>query len=128
MPTVLRYYWRLNWQLMTPLILLFITFVTWVSFTPAEYNDYVFPAPYQAMGWLMASLSVATVIGGAVWEFARRKRSGLPTDWRSMTTPVEEWGPAEGGLGISASVIDQRKAEAAYNNDAFNNTSFNQKF
>ena len=127
MPYVMHYYWRLNWQLMTPLILLFITFVTWIKFTPAEYNAYVFPAPYQAMGWLMASVSVLTVVAGAVWEVVRRKRGGLPTDWRSMTTPVAEWGPAEGGLGISSSVIDQRKAEAAYHNDAFNN-SLNQKF
>ena len=127
MPYVMHYYWRLNWQLMTPLILLFITIVTWIKFTDAEYNEYVFPPPYQAMGWLMASVSVLTVVAGAVWEFVWRKRSGLPTDWRSMTTPVAEWGPAEGGLGISSSVIDQRKAEAAYHNDAFNN-SLNQKF
>ena len=123
---MLRYYWQLNWQLLTPLILLFITVVTWVRFTPAEYNDYVFPAPYQAMGWLMASVSVATVIGGGVWEFARRKRSGLPTDIKAMMTPVAEWGPAEGGLAVDGSDAYQRKAEAAYNNDAFNN-AFNQK-
>ncbi len=126
MPKISKYYWRFNWQFTTPLVLIFIVFVTFIRFTPANYDGYVFPEPYQAMGWLMACFSIAIVIGVGGLEFFRRRREGLPTDLKTMLRPVPEWGPAVGAVVQPMQTQDQRLAEAAYTNEAFNNNQ-NQK-
>jgi solute carrier family 6 amino acid transporter-like protein 5/7/9/14 len=122
-PKFAKYYWRFNWQLATPLILIFIIIITFVKFSPAEYNDYVFPAPIQFMGWLMACVSILVVLGGAAFEFYRRRRDGLATDWKTMLSPVPEWGPAVRRTIDPITTQNQMAMEAAYTNEAFSNNN-----
>ncbi len=113
-----EYYWRLNWQFTTPLVLSFIILMTFVQFAPAEYNGYVFPAPYQVMGWLMACMIVVIVVGGGLYAYVKRRRTGLPTDWKAMTSPLPEW-TANGSAGETATEVKATtKEDMAYTNEA----------
>ncbi len=42
-----KFYWLVNWLVVTPAVLAFITIVTWINFTPCYYGDYVFPSWVQ---------------------------------------------------------------------------------
>lgn len=127
LPLLSKYYWTANWLCITPIILSFITVVTWVKFTPCQYGDYVFPAGIQSLGWLMAATPVFIFFAVGVTEVVRRKRAGKPVDFKSMTSPVAKWGPAvktaSSATGEEASAPPQTSFKlsdnAAYTNEAF---------
>lgn len=116
-PKVLAIYWRVNWQILTPIILMLITLVTWINFTPCKYGDYVFPGWVQLMGWLMASFSIVIAVSGGIFEYFRRKENGKISEFKDMLKPTDKWGPA---VKITKPIQGHDLKEAAYNNDAFN--------
>uniref|UniRef100_I3N4B5 Transporter n=1 Tax=Ictidomys tridecemlineatus TaxID=43179 RepID=I3N4B5_ICTTR len=62
-------YWRLCWKLVSPCFLLFVVVVSIVTFRPPHYGAYVFPAWANALGWVIATSSMAMVPLYAVYKF-----------------------------------------------------------
>ena len=116
-PKFLTYYWRVNWQCITPIILFGITLVTWINFTPCSYGGYVFPPLVQLMGWLMASTTVVIAFSMGVIEYFRREKAGKNDSIQDMFKPTAEWGPA---VKATKPMAGTDLKEAAYNNDGFN--------
>lgn len=115
-------YWQITWYGLTPIILILITCVTWYNFTPAQYNNYIFPGWVQAIGWLMASTAIFIVFVGGALEFLVRKRTDELYDFRTMISPDKDWGPAVKSSTSAASAPpggDYPLGDAAYSNEAF---------
>lgn len=93
-PKILVLYWRINWQVFTPLILFFITLITWITFEPCSYNGYVFPPLIQTLGWLMACTSIIIAVVLSIYEVYIRKQKGKLTSTWDMFQPTLNWGPA----------------------------------
>ncbi|XP_023560577.1 sodium-dependent dopamine transporter isoform X2 [Octodon degus] len=62
-------YWRLCWKLVSPCFLLFVVVVSVVTFRPPHYGTYVFPAWANALGWAVATSSMAMVPIYAAYKF-----------------------------------------------------------
>ena len=125
LPVFSKFYWLGNWMFITPIILLCITIVSWVNFTPCSYNGYIFPNWVQAMGWMMASTTIAIVIAVGIFEYYRRNNIiDKPTDFRGMLRPVDKWGPAvKQTAPIQSSNgshnLDNMNTKVGYANEAF---------
>ncbi|XP_014679326.1 PREDICTED: sodium- and chloride-dependent glycine transporter 1-like [Priapulus caudatus] len=48
--------WQIMWKFVTPAILLFILFFTWIDYTPIKYASYVYPPWANGIGWMLALL------------------------------------------------------------------------
>eukprot|EP00092_Neocalanus_flemingeri_P029348 GFUD01031860.1.p1 GENE.GFUD01031860.1~~GFUD01031860.1.p1 ORF type:complete len:652 (+),score=154.25 GFUD01031860.1:264-2219(+) len=99
LPTVMKYYWLSMWMVITPVVLFFVLIMTFIQYSPAWSPDYsqekyYFPTGIQFLGWLMALVAAAFIIMGVFWQYYNRKRNGKATDFKSMTSPNEKWGPA----------------------------------
>ena len=88
-PKVLKVYWLSMWMCLTPLLLPVFVVTTFIFFSPASYNGYVFPNYVQALGWLMSSTTLVIVLVMGVWEYFRR-RSSL-TSPKDMFRTTEKW-------------------------------------
>ncbi|KAM5264546.1 sodium-dependent dopamine transporter [Ctenodactylus gundi] len=62
-------YWRLCWKLVSPCFLLFVVVVSVVTFRPPHYGAYIFPDWANALGWLIATSSMAMVPVYAAYKF-----------------------------------------------------------
>ncbi|XP_059091235.1 sodium- and chloride-dependent glycine transporter 1-like [Tigriopus californicus] len=116
-PKFLELYWRINWQVFTPVVLFFITIVTWITFKPCQYNGYVFPPLIQTLGWLMACTSIIIAVALSVYEVYTRKNKGKITSNREMLQPTLNWGPAI--KKIQPVQNTNNLSEATYNNEGF---------
>ena len=58
------------WRLVTPLLLVVILAVTFLSHKPMTYGDYVYPEWANSVGWLVTSASVAFIPLVAVFKVA----------------------------------------------------------
>ncbi|XP_036062827.1 sodium-dependent dopamine transporter [Onychomys torridus] len=62
-------YWRLCWKLVSPCFLLYVVVVSIVTFRPPHYGDYIFPDWANALGWIIATSSMAMVPIYATYKF-----------------------------------------------------------
>uniref|UniRef100_A0A2K5Q8Q6 Transporter n=1 Tax=Cebus imitator TaxID=2715852 RepID=A0A2K5Q8Q6_CEBIM len=62
-------YWRLCWKLVSPCFLLFVVVVSIVTFRPPHYGAYIFPDWANALGWVIATSSMAMVPIYATYKF-----------------------------------------------------------
>ncbi|XP_032134727.1 sodium-dependent dopamine transporter [Sapajus apella] len=62
-------YWRLCWKLVSPCFLLFVVVVSIVTFRPPHYGAYIFPDWANALGWVIATSSMAMVPIYAAYKF-----------------------------------------------------------
>ena len=65
------HYWKFTWRCISPLLLLLIFLVSILSFSPAYYDDYVFPPTIQYAGWVLSSIPILPVLGVAIWQGCR---------------------------------------------------------
>ncbi|XP_040613671.1 sodium-dependent dopamine transporter isoform X2 [Mesocricetus auratus] len=70
-------YWRLCWKLVSPCFLLYVVVVSIVTFRPPHYGDYIFPDWANALGWIIATSSMAMVP-----IYATYKLCSLPGSFR----------------------------------------------
>ncbi|XP_060551998.1 sodium-dependent proline transporter-like isoform X1 [Ruditapes philippinarum] len=86
-----KYWWALNWCVISPVIVLATMIFSWVKYTDMEGDEY--PEWSDALGWLMTLTVIVAIIGGAL--LALCSGEGSFTDrLRQATTPTVEWGPA----------------------------------
>uniref|UniRef100_G1RJZ8 Sodium-dependent dopamine transporter n=1 Tax=Nomascus leucogenys TaxID=61853 RepID=G1RJZ8_NOMLE len=72
-------YWRLCWKLVSPCFLLFVVVVSIVTFRPPHYGAYIFPDWANALGWVIATSSMAMVPIYAAYKFC-----SLPGSFREL--------------------------------------------
>ena len=124
LPLPSKIYWLVNWLVVTPIILVFITIVSWYKFTPCRYNDYIFPDWVQFLGWMMATTTIIIFITVGIFEYYHRNTiMKKPTDFRGMLKPVEKWGPAvkmsEPIRETNGSVNMEGLEKQGYSNEAY---------
>nr|XP_020037940.1 sodium-dependent dopamine transporter [Castor canadensis] len=74
-------YWRLCWKLVSPCFLLFVVVVSVVTFRAPHYGTYIFPDWANALGWAIATSSMAMVPIYATYKFC-----SLPGSFREKLT------------------------------------------
>lgn len=87
-----KYWWLLNWAVLTPIGVLFIMIFSWVKYEKATWGSYVYPDWAQALGWLMTLAVVAGIIITPIFVAIFSIRQGKSL--RSLITPTSDWGPA----------------------------------
>ncbi|XP_002745190.2 sodium-dependent dopamine transporter [Callithrix jacchus] len=89
-------YWRLCWKLVSPCFLLFVVVVSIVTFRPPHYGAYIFPDWANALGWVIATSSMAMVPIYAAYKFC-----SLPGSFREKLayaiTPEKDHGLLDRG-------------------------------
>ncbi|XP_034255518.1 sodium-dependent dopamine transporter isoform X2 [Thrips palmi] len=87
-------YWRFCWRFAAPLFLMFIIVYGLIGYEPLTYEDYIYPAWANVLGWLIAGSSVAMIPGVAAFKllttpgtFCQRMRY-LTTPWRDHQMAV----------------------------------------
>ncbi|WAQ98410.1 SC6A5-like protein, partial [Mya arenaria] len=99
---VCKYWWALNWCVLTPAGVLFIMIFSWVKYTDMEGDEY--PEWADAIGWLMTMTVIVCIIGGALYAICSAPGS-IGEKLRHATSPTVEWGPA---------LVKHRKLVAKY--------------
>ncbi|XP_070554260.1 sodium- and chloride-dependent glycine transporter 1-like [Ptychodera flava] len=87
-------YWRISWKFGAPGILGFILMFSLVSYTPCQYGAYVYPAWADAIGWMIAMLSVLLIPTYAVYYLVFVQKGSILERLRHGAKPLPEWGPA----------------------------------
>ena len=50
---ILRWFWKIMWMVITPIVLLIITILSWINREPLKYEDYEFPVTVERFGWVI---------------------------------------------------------------------------
>lgn len=93
------FFWKFCWKFVSPAIIFGILIFTFVNFEPLTYGDYALPQWAQTIGWLMATVPVATMITYAVYRlgdtYILSDYDGLGLCQRlvKLTTATSKWGP-----------------------------------
>lgn len=99
-------FWYICWMVLTPVIVCVITFLAYVYFEPDYFEDYVYPAGAEAIGWGIELFPVAVVVFTAVYVVFKRRRAGKKWAFVKpgpMMSPNRLWGPRpDSGLPLEA--------------------------
>ncbi|CAD5113084.1 DgyrCDS2274 [Dimorphilus gyrociliatus] len=87
-----KFWWLLNWAILTPIGVLFIMIFSWVKYERATWDSYVYPDWAQALGWLMTLAVVAGIVITPIFLAILAIREGKSL--KSLITPTRDWGPA----------------------------------
>ncbi|GLG98416.1 Sodium-dependent dopamine transporter [Gryllus bimaculatus] len=81
-------YWRVCWRFVAPAFLMFIIVYGLIGYEPLTYDEYVYPAWANLIGWLIAGSSIIMIPGMAAYKllttpgtFMQRLKY-LTTPWR----------------------------------------------
>ncbi|CAG0900084.1 unnamed protein product [Cyprideis torosa] len=138
----LRLYWSCTWHILAPVLLtqdvfdvskvssmslvaklcltysfLFqgILIFSLVDYTPAKYDDYVYPGWAQCLGWFMALISIAMIPIFAIYMYHKGRRMGLSL--RDLVEPTPDWGPAHlRNTSRNNLVLQQHRPAQAHDN------------
>ena len=75
-PKFMKIFWRTCWQVITPLIIGFITIMGYAGHEDEKSFDYTYPAGAQALGWMIELSAVAIVILYSANYVFRKYRQG----------------------------------------------------
>ncbi|KAF0297220.1 Sodium- and chloride-dependent taurine transporter [Amphibalanus amphitrite] len=81
---------RICWTVLTPLLTAGIFVFSLVTHTPLKYDGYVYPRYADAVGWMLALLSMVTIPGYLVIRLVLTPGGSLLQRWRTATAPVLE--------------------------------------
>ncbi|KAK2155964.1 hypothetical protein LSH36_225g01061 [Paralvinella palmiformis] len=102
-------WWKVMWLGVTPAILMFIMFFTWIDYTPSKYADYHYPVWADAMGWLISMASVTAIPTVMIYKLCTVDYNGtLLEKLKFLTTPTSDWGPANEKHKQAVEVINTR--------------------
>ncbi|KAJ3603764.1 hypothetical protein NHX12_028505 [Muraenolepis orangiensis] len=82
-------YFRLNWLVFAPLLVLIILVSSIVQYSPAHYGDYVYPVWADTMGWGISLLSIVWIPLGALQEIWRNEGSFLQRVKHAMKPTID---------------------------------------
>ena len=66
-------YWRVCWRFAAPAFLLFITAYGLLDYEPLRYENYIYPAWANALGWAIAGSSVMCIPTVAIFKLLTTK-------------------------------------------------------
>ncbi|KAJ8039179.1 Sodium- and chloride-dependent glycine transporter 1 [Holothuria leucospilota] len=88
-------------QVLLPLIII----GSFVFYTPAHYNEYVFPPAAEVCGWTMTLASFLVIPGYSVYAVIfKANQPSYIERLKFLTKPTKEWGP----------LLDKHRREAGY--------------
>ncbi|XP_045474082.1 sodium-dependent dopamine transporter isoform X2 [Harmonia axyridis] len=88
-------YWRFCWKFAAPLFLLFIIFYGLLGYEPLTYENYVYPAWANVLGWILAGSSVMMIPLVAIIKFLMtpgsfmKRMKILTTPWRDSQATTQ---------------------------------------
>lgn len=89
---IFYWYFRICWQFVSPILLIFIILVSWIKYVPLQTDGYVFPVYAQAIGWCLTISVISGFIGWIIYcllrVFVFQKQS-----FESLFLPEADWGP-----------------------------------
>ncbi len=95
-PRIMQLYWTICWQVVTPLILLAVTFLAWLDFVPDSLEDYTFPPGAQFLGWCLELCAIVLIILVSIGVVIKRYRAGKSIAFiraGPLMSPTKLWGP-----------------------------------
>jgi solute carrier family 6 dopamine transporter-like protein 3 len=87
-------YWRVCWKFVAPIFLLFIMIYGLIGYEPLTYEDYVYPAWANALGWSIAGSSMLMIPLMAIYKLIvtpgtfRQRLTILTTPWCDLQLPL----------------------------------------
>ncbi|KAI5633104.1 sodium:neurotransmitter symporter family domain-containing protein [Phthorimaea operculella] len=81
-------YFRICWLVAAPALLLALWVISLVDYTPPSYRNIVYPAWAQAIGWIIASLSLLSIPAYAVVEIIRAPGKSFGEKFRNSIRPT----------------------------------------
>ncbi|XP_060081370.1 sodium-dependent proline transporter-like [Ylistrum balloti] len=118
-------WWKICWWVISPLTLVALFIFTFVDYSPSEYGDYKYPGWADALGWVMAFLSVLAIPITMLYKISREDdEDSFVEKIKLLVTPTREWGPAlvkhrRLVTYVEGWVVDPWEELATYVNKAF---------
>ncbi|OWF44590.1 sodium- and chloride-dependent glycine transporter 1-like [Mizuhopecten yessoensis] len=118
-------WWKICWWVISPVTLVALFIFTFVDYTPSEYGDYKYPGWADALGWIMAFLSVLAIPITMLYKISKEDdEDGCIEKVKLLLTPTREWGPAlvkhrKLVTYVEGWVLDPWEELATYVNNAF---------
>lgn len=81
-------YFKMCWYVFAPLLILTIMIFNWIEYSPLYYGAYAFPKWADAIGWLIASTSLACIPAGMIKSIYEAKGNTLLQKFKN--TMVQE--------------------------------------
>jgi len=88
-----RILWKAAWMFISPTIVVLILVFSWINYKGSSYDDYIFPAWANVLGWCITFSSVVCVPIVAIWKIFHEEGS-LVSRVQKLMQPSEDWGPA----------------------------------
>lgn len=85
-----KYWWALNWCVITPAGVVFVIIFSWVKYTDIEGEE--FPDWADALGWMMTFTVIVAIFGGAIITLCMAE-GDFSQKMRYAISPTVEWGP-----------------------------------
>ena len=73
---VLRWFWKIMWMFVTPVVLAAITILAWYDHQPLHYEDYEFPQSIEIFGWFVELGPLFFVFAVPIYDVVKMKRKG----------------------------------------------------
>jgi len=74
----IKMYWNISWKFTSPFLLIFVFIFSLINYEPARDGSYIFPSWANAVGWLVAIVSVLVTIPFGTYEIIKILRLGWP--------------------------------------------------
>jgi SNF family Na+-dependent transporter len=80
-------FWKAMIVVISPGILAFVTVMQWVEYAPMELNNYVYPAGWQAFGWIMELTPLAVTFFYPIYIVNKYRKNLKPGEslWKKVT-------------------------------------------
>jgi len=88
-----RILWKAAWMFISPTIVVLILVFSWINYKGSSYDDYIFPAWANVLGWCITFSSVVCVPIVAIWKIFHEEGS-LFSRVQKLMQPSDDWGPA----------------------------------
>lgn len=95
--TVVKYYWRATWVVITPIYVLAIFAFVMTGIEPTSFGDYKFPLWADILGWLFGASTLVPFVIFAVIEVVKAE------NFMDVFRPTKFWGPAE----VDGEIVDR---------------------
>ena len=124
MPKFMEYFWLATWMVITPVIIFIVTVIAWAMFEGDSFEDYVFPAGVEVLGWMLELTGVMVLAFVTIYVIIKRLRAGksvafLEIKVGPMMTPNYRWGPRPDRPMEKKEHIEEANEKIPEVNDAF---------
>ncbi|CAD5114513.1 DgyrCDS3637 [Dimorphilus gyrociliatus] len=87
----LAFFFKICWQFLTPVSIIFILLFTFADFKRSKYDDYIYPLWADGIGWLIALFEISCIPATAIYKLYTTK-GDLIERIKKLIKPSEEWG------------------------------------